>query len=163
MLRHPIGGAQVAQGQGGQVANSRVEGLDRRLLLLTAAYGLFLIGLIVVANSGRAIPELLSVVRSVPGGDKTVHFVLGGTMALLLNLSLRAAHWRLGPLPIQKGSVLVVLLGTLEEFSQLAVRHRSFDLEDLAWDYAGIAVFGQLGAWIYIAAGRLAADPGDGP
>ena len=93
------------------MANSRVEGLDRRLLLLTAAYGLFLIGLIVVANSGRAIPQLLSVVRSVPGGDKTVHFVLGGTMALLLNLSLRAAHWRLGPLAIQKGSVLVVLLG----------------------------------------------------
>jgi len=139
-----------------------VEGLGRWLLLLTAVFGLFLVVLIVLANSGQAAPQLLSVVRAVPGGDKTVHFILAGIMALLLNLSLGAAHWRIGPLPIQKGSALVALVGTAEEFSQIVMRHRSFDLEDLAWDYAGIAVLGQLGAWIYIATRRFVAGPGDG-
>ena len=145
------------------MANSRVGVLDRWLPLLTPTFGLLLTALVVLANSGQATPELLRIVRAIPGSDKTVHFCLAGTMALLLNLSWGAAHWRVGPLPIQKGSALVALLATLEEVSQLAMRHRSFDLEDLVFDYLGIVVLGQLGAWIHAASRRPAADVGDGP
>jgi hypothetical protein len=109
----------------------------------------FLIAVVAVANSGLYSTELLRIVRSFPGGDKTVHFLLAGMMALLLNASWRAAHWRLGPLPILKGSILIALLCTLEEFSQQYLRARAFDLEDLAYDYLGIVVLGQLGAWLY--------------
>lgn len=149
------------------MANSRVGVLDRWLPLLTPAFGLLLIVLVVLANSGSVTPELLRIIRSVPGGDKTVHFFLAGTMALLLNLSWRASHWRIGPLPIQRGSMVVALVSTLEEFSQLSVRVRSFDLEDLAYDYLGIVALGQLGVWLHTATrrapGNRKPDVGDAP
>jgi VanZ family protein len=37
---------------------------------------------------------------------------------------------------------------TLEEFSQLYLRFRSFDLVDLFFDYVGIFLFGQLAYFI---------------
>ena len=139
------------------MSNSRARGLDRWLPLLTSGFALFLVLLVGLANSGRATSELLGIVRAVPGGDKTIHFLLTGTMALLLNLSWRARCWRLGPLPIQQGSVVVAVLCTLEEFSQLYMRIRAFDLEDLAYDYAGIVVLGQIGVWIHGWAARASA------
>ena len=134
---------------GGHVSNSRAGGLDRWLSLLTPTFALFLIALVALANSGQATSGLLSIARAVPGRDKTIHFLLAGTMALLLNLSWRARCWRLGPLPIQQGSVVVAVLCTLEEFSQLYMRVRAFDIEDLAYDYAGIVVLGQIGVLIH--------------
>ena len=47
------------------------------------------------------------------------------------------------------GSAVVALRCTLEEFSQLSMRCRTFDAEDLAYDYLGILVLGQLGALIH--------------
>ena len=126
--------------------DSRAGGRGRWPSLVTPAFAFFLIALVALANSGYVTSELLQITRAVPGRDKTVHFFLAGTMALLLNFSWRADHWRLGPLPIQKGSVVVALIATLEEFSQRFVRLRSFDLEDLVSDYVGILVLGQLGA-----------------
>ena len=116
---------------------------------LTLGFALFLLLLIVIANTGWFRSELLRFVSAVPGGDKSLHFVLVGTMALLLNLSWGAACWRLGPLPIQQGSVTVALLCTLEELSQLFVRARAFDTEDLLSDYFGIILLGQLGVWLH--------------
>jgi hypothetical protein len=125
--------------------------------VLTPAFALFLLSLVAVANSGLASSGLLSIARAVPGGDKTIHFLLSGTMALLLNLSWRARCWRLGPLPIQRGSVVVAVLCTLEELSQLFIRARAFDTEDLVYGYAGIVVLGQLGVLIHDWAVRSAA------
>ena len=136
------------------MSNSRAGGLDRWLPLLTPAFALFLVALVALANSGKATHELLMIVRAIPGGDKTGHLFLAGTMALLLNLSWRADRWRLGPLPIQKGSIVVALLCTLEEFSQLYLRARAFDTEDLVYDYIGIVTLGQLGALIHSWAAR---------
>ena len=79
-----------------------------------------------------------------PGSDKVGHFVLIGALAGLLNLALglRTVRW-LGH-PWLLGSVLVGLFCTLEEISQYWLPARSFDLLDLAGDYAGIIVFGWL-------------------
>jgi hypothetical protein len=145
------------------VANSR-EGLPERWLpLLTPAFGLFLIALVLLANSGTVSQELLRITRAVPGRDKTVHFLLAGTMALLLNWSWRAVHWRIGPVRIQKGTLLIGVLCTLEEFSQIYMRARSFDLEDLVYDYLGILVLGQIGVWLYGRAQRSAGGSGAPP
>lgn len=125
------------------------------LPVLTAIFALLLLGIVAIANSGSATRELLGIVRSIPGGDKTVHFVLAGTMALLLNLTWQARCWRIGPLPLLKGSAVIAVVATLEEYSQLWVRRRSFDYVDLAYDYLGILVLGQLAAvWVWWRARR---------
>jgi len=74
--------------------------------------------------------------ESYPGTDKAGHFVLIGGMAFMLNLALRR---RLGPFLL--GSVLVAIVFTCEEFSQLHFSTRHFDWGDLAADFAGIAFF----------------------
>ena len=116
---------------------------------VTLAFGGLLAGLIVLANTGWFRGELRWFIGIIPGGDKSVHFWLAGAMALLLNLSWRGARWRLGPLGIQQGSVLIAVVCTLEELSQLFVRARAFDPVDLLYDYLGILVLGQVGAWIH--------------
>jgi len=79
-----------------------------------------------------------------PGSDKVGHFFLIGGSAGLLNLALglRTVRW-LGRGWLL-GSGLVVVVCTLEEISQYWLPARSFDLLDLAGDYAGIFVFGWL-------------------
>ena len=52
--------------------------------------------------------------------------------------------WRIGRLELLRGSLLVALLVTLEEFSQLFFRTRTFDAVDLIFDYLGIFSFGLL-------------------
>ena len=136
------------------MGNSRAGGLERWLPLVTPAFGLFLVVLVALANSGAVSSELLRITRAVPGGDKTIHFLLAGTMALLLNWSWRAAHWKLGPLRIQKGTVLVALICTLEEFSQIYLQARAFDREDLMFDYLGVIALGQIGVWLHHWTGR---------
>jgi VanZ family protein len=49
---------------------------------------------------------------------------------------------------VLKGSLIVAVIVTLEEFSQLFLHNRGFSLVDLAADYVGIILFGQLAAYI---------------
>ena len=83
---------------------------------------------------------------NVPGGDKLGHFLLIGTLAFLVNASLGARRIRLGPLQPLLGSLLVTLVVTAEEFSQIFLAHRSFDLMDLTADFVGILILGRLAA-----------------
>ena len=126
----------------------------RWLVVLTVLFALGLVGVVALANSGAATTELLRLAHAIPGRDKTVHFFLMGTMALLLNLTWRADCWKLGPVPVLKGSVVVAIVVTLEELSQWFVAHRNFSLEDLAYDYFGILVLGQLAMLLRWSAGR---------
>ena len=79
-----------------------------------------------------------------PGSDKVGHFVLIGALAGLLNLALGLREVRWLGRGWLLGSVLIVIFCTLEEISQLWLPARSFDLLDLAGDYAGILFFGWL-------------------
>ena len=74
-----------------------------------------------------------------PGSDKVGHFVLLGTLAFSLNLALRGKSLQCGPGRLLWGSLLVAVVITFEEFSQMWVSTRQFDWGDLAANYAGIA------------------------
>ena len=115
----------------------------RRAKIALALWIAFLIGLVLLADSGRADP-LFALAHSVPLGDKLGHFLLMGTLSFLVNLLQRAEVVRWGPLRLRKGSAIVLSLVTLEECSQLFFRSRSFDLVDLAADVIGIWAFGAL-------------------
>ena len=88
--------------------------------------------------------EYFARVRQIPGGDKLAHFLLMGGMSLLVNLSLRAKQLRLPGGSILLGSLVLYLLVTIEEFTQMLLPSRSFDLTDLAANYLGIYLFGLL-------------------
>ncbi len=79
-------------------------------------------------------------VNSLPFGDKAGHFVLIGTMAHLLNFALRFKVLSVGRLGSQLGGLLVLTVITGEEFSQIWIPGRTFDLGDLVANSLGVAV-----------------------
>ena len=107
------------------------------------AFAAFLVVIVVLVDSGR-LPGFLGMVHAIPGGDKLGHCLLMGTLAFLVNASLGGA--RVGI--FLKGSLIVAVVVTLEEFSQLAIPQRTFSLWDLAFDYIGIV----LGGWLAVKA-----------
>lgn len=85
----------------------------------------------------------------IPYFDKIGHFLLMGGLSFFVNLVWHGKTVSLGPLPVLAGSLLVSLIVTIEEFSQIFIGGRAFDYGDLAADYLGIFIFGQLAGLIY--------------
>ncbi|MCD4686722.1 MAG: VanZ family protein [Anaerolineae bacterium] len=119
----------------------------RRITRVTIAFIVLLWLIVFIANAGLG-PRVFKFLKMVPGGDKTGHFLLMGTAAFLVNLSLNAARMQVGSLSLLRGSMLVAVAVTAEEFSQVFFASRGFSLIDLAADYAGILLFGWLAARI---------------
>lgn len=103
-------------------------------------------GIIWAANSGT-LGWFLVLVHSVPMGDKVAHLLGLGTLALLLNIALRGRVWSPGVGRFQVGGSLVALVITQEEFSQIWVPIRRFDLGDLLCNYLGICLAGLATRW----------------
>jgi polysaccharide biosynthesis protein VpsQ len=107
--------------------------------ILTVCYVCVLAGIIFVADT-KSTRYVLRFVGNIPFGDKLGHFFLFGTFALLLNLSFSCRKvWG-----VLLGSLIVFAIVTAEEFSQIFIRGRSFDLTDLIADLFGIILFGKL-------------------
>ena len=108
-----------------------------RLVLIAAAFAGTLIGVIAAADTGRLGP--LQVVYSFQYGDKAGHFVMLGTLALLVDLALLQLLPGSKPqaLVLAASSVIAALI-SLEELSQLWVPTRNPDWFDLLASYAGI-------------------------
>ena len=124
-----------------------------KLKWLAALYVLFLV-IIVFLVDQKQYQFLFRFVRETPYGDKVGHFVLMGLFSLLINLALSCKKIKVGRLFLLAGSLIVAFVVTLEEFSQIFVRYRTFDLTDLLSDYIGIFLFGQLAN--YLMKGKLA-------
>lgn len=110
---------------------------------VTVLYVLLILIIIMLANFGMLSP-IAHVLHKIPYGDKIMHFLLIGGLAFMVNFSLKCAMWRIGAWSILKGSVIVAVIITLEEISQYFLPNRSFDLIDLAANYAGIIIFSLL-------------------
>lgn len=117
-----------------------------KIRLLAALYIVLLVVIIFIADGQYS--HLLHPIRGIPYGDKISHFLLMGFLSLLVNLSLSCARFRVLGIYILKGSLIVALLVTLEEFSQLFIKYRTFDLVDLLSDYLGIFLFGRIAYFI---------------
>ena len=107
--------------------------------LLFVAFAIFIALVIRAANSGQG-DRYWSFLDAVPYGDKLGHVVLMGILCLLLNLALRCRTVRIRTVPILLGTLFVSAFVIIEEFSQLFIRHRSFDLGDLLADAIGITL-----------------------
>ena len=113
------------------------------LLGITAVFGCFVVGIIVIADQAFG-PQVFHWIYRIPGGDKTGHAVLMGTLAFLVNLCLNDRRWQLGSLRVQQGSLIVLALVVAEECSQLWIAHRTFDGLDLLSDLVGISIGGMV-------------------
>ncbi len=67
-----------------------------------------------------------------------------GIFSLLANLALSVKTIQLWKFKYLLGSLTVLVIVTLEEFSQIFVRGRTFDAGDLIADFAGIFIFGEI-------------------
>jgi len=115
--------------------------LDRLALPAVAAY--LLLSILVSIR-----PEWFLFVQGVPGRDKLLHFAGASLLTLILvsgNTSLAIHRHAFGPFLLLAA---IALLITLEEFTQLAVPTRTFDLFDLGSGYAGILLFGLPAIWL---------------
>ena len=110
---------------------------------LVALYALFL-GAVIFLAAQREYQFLFRFVRSLPLGDKLGHFVLMGLASLLVNLALAGRTFSVRGQSFLLGTWLTLLLVTVEEFTQLFLAYRSFDLVDLLFDAAGILLGGRL-------------------
>lgn len=107
---------------------------------LLALFGAAVIVIIWLANT---IPGIFSFVQVVPFGDKILHFLILGTLTFLAcwarhggskRQQLHASQARpIWPIPLLIGVII-----TIEEFSQIFIPARAFDLGDLFANMSGI-------------------------
>ena len=102
---------------------------------------IFLAWIVYHADIGT-LPAMIARIYFIPYGDKVGHLLLMGTLALLLNFAFPSWRMRLFNSALPAGSLLAGIIVTLEEFSQLFFKTRTFELGDLAADYIGIALIG---------------------
>ena len=105
-------------------------------MLIRLAFVLFtsaFVSLIVLADRGQ-IGMIWEYVAKVPLGDKLGHLGLVGTLAVLLNLTLKRR--KAGPLML--GSLIVLTGMMLEEGSQYFIPARSFDGFDALANLVGV-------------------------
>jgi polysaccharide biosynthesis protein VpsQ len=102
---------------------------------------LFVTGIIIANDLGR-IQKFIGWVNMLPFGDKCGHVLLIGTLAFLLNYALNGRMIKIGDQRILLGGSIVAIVITIEEFSQIWIPSRTFDLVDLAANYLGITIAG---------------------
>jgi len=104
----------------------------------------FVLAVIIFIASQKGTRYLLNFVGNIPYGDKLGHFLLMGGFSFLLNLVLNAKTFKLWKFNYLLGSLIVLIVVTIEEISQMFVAGRTFDWSDLVFDYLGIFIFGEL-------------------
>jgi hypothetical protein len=96
-------------------------------------------GVIAMADSG-GFRRFFTWLNRTPFADKAGHFAGIGALAFFLNSALGGRALALGPVRLLLGGVIVALVMTGEEFSQVWIPCRRFEWGDLAANYAGIVV-----------------------
>jgi VanZ family protein len=120
--------------------------MSAQIKIIAVIYVFILAGIIFLADTRGT--NSFAFINYFLFGDKIGHFCLMGTFSLLVNLVLGAKNFRLWKLNYLLGSLIVLTIVTAEEFSQMFIRGRTFDLGDLTFDYAGIFIFGEAARFI---------------
>ena len=111
--------------------------------ILLVAY-IFILAVIIILADRKGTRYMLNFVGNIPYGDKLGHFCLMGGFSFLLNLFLDARTVSLWKFNYLFGSLIVLVIVTIEEISQIFISGRTFDWGDLIVDYLGIFIFGEI-------------------
>ena len=120
--------------------------MSARIKIIALIYIFILAGIIFVADLHGT--SYFAFVGLLPFGDKIGHFCLMGMFSLVVNLALSATTIGIWKLRYLLGSLIVLTIVTIEEFSQIFVRGRGFDSGDLLADAAGIFIFGETARFV---------------
>jgi hypothetical protein len=118
--------------------------MKRNVRILLALAYFAVIALIVSLADKRSTTFVFNWIRAIPGGDKVGHFCLMGGFAFVANLAFACRRVLIAKKHLLLGSLIVTTLVTLEEFSQIWMPTRTFDLLDLSADFFGIWLIGSL-------------------
>lgn len=83
----------------------------------------------------------LSIGEKVPFGDKFGHFFIFGLLFFVLNHAISAKQVKIGKRNIYVASIVVITLAISEEFTQIALEERNFELFDILFDFLGVLFF----------------------
>lgn len=100
-------------------------------------------GIIFLADIGR-LSFVTDFLKNNPNSDKVCHFGLIGTLAFLFNQAL--GYRKFGP--VMRGSLIVAIVITAEEISQIWVPGRKFDYGDMAANICGCIVADLIARWL---------------
>lgn len=89
-----------------------------------------------------------SYLRNVPMGDKMMHFILFGLLSFFCNLAFPSKQTNISKYQLLPISILLIVIVSIDEFSQIWLVRRSFDLRDLFCNYLGIFVFQKLATYV---------------
>ncbi|MGD1872853.1 MAG: VanZ family protein [Mastigocoleus sp.] len=101
----------------------------------------FYIGIIIAIATSAYLKIIPNEIEKFPYYDTVLHFLLIGFSAFLGHLALRKRWIKILYIPLPLAPILISFFVTIEEFLQMLSPHRSFDLLDLAADFAGLMVF----------------------
>ena len=105
-------------------------------ITLPLGFFIFISSIIFVADSA-SYNFALRWVGAIPYGDKIAHATLYGVMAMLLNYGLSYKKIK----GMQLGAIIVLSFAIIEEFSQIYIPSRTFDLYDVFADIVGVIIF----------------------
>ncbi|MDI4650633.1 MULTISPECIES: VanZ family protein [Pseudoalteromonas] len=120
---------------------------QRILVLIAIGFFGFIGWVIYLANTGQK-SVFFELVAAIPYGDKLGHFCLFGLLTLFINLAFKFKTMTVAGRPIYLAVLIVSTFVILEELSQYFVESRTLDFVDLIADFAGIAVFSAISAWL---------------
>jgi hypothetical protein len=105
-------------------------------VILPLGFFIFILFIIYLADSADH-NFAFRLIGHIPYGDKIMHGILYGTMALFLNYGLNYRSFK----TLQMGGIIVLFFAILEEISQYWIPSRTFDLGDLLADFVGVVLF----------------------
>ncbi len=111
--------------------------INRGLLIAGFLFILFFIYVLYAANQGN-LPLFIRRIYMFSGGDKVGHIVLLALLTFFSNWLLRLKSIQVAQHHLLVGSLLIFVLISVEEFSQIFIDNRTFDLADLFSSYLGI-------------------------
>ncbi len=116
--------------------------------ILTSLFFAFIIWIIIQADLVISNP-LLSFTKKIPYGDKFGHLILYGTLVFLVNVTTNFQQIRIYNIRLLLGVFLVTSFALAEEFTQIVLASRNFEIMDIISDLVGITLFTFLSQMAY--------------
>ena len=114
--------------------------MNKFRILLPLGFFIFITFIIYLADTANH-NFAFNLIGHIPYGDKLMHALLYGVMALFLNFGLKYKSYKWLGFNLQLGAVIVLVFATIEEISQYWLPSRTFDLVDLLADFVGVILF----------------------
>ena len=113
---------------------------DSLRIILPLGFFIF-IGFIIYLADSADHNFAFELIGHIPYGDKLMHGLLYGVMALLLNYGLNFKSKKIFGFNLQVGALIVLTFAGLEELSQYWLPSRTCDLVDFVADTVGVILF----------------------